>query len=270
MARLLPPLLLPLLALAALLLAAAASAEEVSSLAQERSALHRDVREADPGRKKKRKRTRNIKKRKKAVKRKKKRAKKNVRQEQLLCPTCECPRGSKPRKTGMESRKKRKRSRKMKKGKRGQRKHSREERLCPECVCEPEQETSPPSPDTMEPATSAPGQDTCLRTAVAAMKLYKDTVNNFRKQAARVAKQSSLATNKAAKAVEFTELSTSLAELSCGDTAATEAVTNLTSSLGSCEASINQSCVATFPETNMTLIEDCKMITDDFAVTICE
>lgn len=269
MARLLPPLLLPLLALAALLLAAAASAEEVSSLAQERSALHRDVREADPGRKKKRKRTRNIKKRKKAVKRKKKRAKKNVRQEQLLCPTCECPRGSKPRKTGMESRKKRKRSRKMKKGKRGQRKHSREERLCPECVCEPEQETSPPSPDTMEPATPAPGQD-CLRTAVAAMKLYKDTVNNFRKQAARVAKQSSLATNKAAKAVEFTELSTSLAELSCGDTAATEAVTNLTSSLGSCEASINQSCVATFPETNMTLIEDCKMITDDFAVTICE
>ena len=154
------------------------------------------------------------------------------------------------------------------KRKRGQRKHSREERLCPECVCEPEQETTTPSPATVEPATPAPGQD-CLRTAVAAMKLYKDTVNNFRKQAARVAKQSSLATNKAAKALEFTALSTSLAELSCGDTAATEAVTNLTSVLGSCEASINQSCVATFPETNMTLIEDCKMITDDFAVTIC-
>ena len=141
----------------------------------------------------------------------------------------------------------------------------------PTPTCPP---VGPPSPSPPTPA--AP----CLNTALKAMKMLKDNVGNFDKQYTRIKKQIDIASKKAKKQDAFISLVNTLITVGGGNkdslTCATkdsgagvDQLKNLTETLGMCTMMINSTCNTTsgaFAEVNMTMADECKMITGDFKV----
>ena len=143
------------------------------------------------------------------------------------------------------------------------------------CNCPPPPECPAPSPGPgVPPGTS------CLNTALKAMKMLKDNVGNYDKQYTRIMKQISIAAKKAEKQNVFTSLVTTLITVGGGNKdsltcagrdsgAGVDQLKNLTETLGMCMMMINSTCNTTsgaFAEVNMTMAEECKMITADFKV----
>lgn len=129
---------------------------------------------------------------------------------------------------------------------------------------------------------NCPRQDMskCVETAVKAMRMLKDVVANFDKQAGRIEKQTGIAGKKAAKKDAFTMLASTLvtvgggnkAALSCSGSSTNDGakqLKNLTDTLDMCMMKIGSACNSTggdFAAVNMTKLNECKMMTKDFKV----
>ena len=125
---------------------------------------------------------------------------------------------------------------------------------------------------------SPPNAGDCLKTAVKAMRRWKDLVSNFKKQNKRVSKQISIARNKEAKKKDFLPIAEKLAELGGGDlstltcagsseTNEAEQLKNLTTNLFACEPEIEYKCnPANFTALNETLIAECEVAVEKFEI----
>ena len=98
------------------------------------------------------------------------------------------------------------------------------------------------------------------------MDTWRFQVTNFDKQRKRVEKQTSVAAGKANKSTSFTELATLLGNISCPNNMME--IDMLTSILNECEMKVKDACNLT--RVNMSLVEECKMMTTSFVVSIIQ
>merc|ERR1711884_261892 len=118
--------------------------------------------------------------------------------------------------------------------------------------------------------------ETCLIQAVFFMKLWKDTVANYKKQKSRMSKQNSTGSGKSGKKGLFAPIALRLVDIgggnktnmSCGGEYGNKGaiqLQNLTKTLFDCEIDVNKSCnPANFPQPNNTLITLCNSLVTSF------
>ena len=181
------------------------------------------------------------------------------------------------RQGGMKKNRKRQGGKKKNNKRQGGKKknNKRQNTLCPACpTC--------PSPVPAPGPVPVPTPTKCLETALKAMKMLKDNVANFDKQASRIEKQTKIAMKKADKQDAFTTLASTLvtigggnkAALSCSGSTSNDGakqLKNLTDTLDMCMMKINSTCNTTsgaFADVNMTMVDECKNITGDFKVLL--
>merc|ERR1711881_328570 len=119
--------------------------------------------------------------------------------------------------------------------------------------------------------------DTCFEKAVHYMKVWKDIVGNFEKQRKRMVKQNKTGGNKSGKKGLFAPAAHRLVDIgggnksnmSCGGqygNAGAAQLQNLTKTLFDCEIVVHKACdPANIPQPNMTFINRCKELVDDYA-----
>merc|ERR1719400_371183 len=119
--------------------------------------------------------------------------------------------------------------------------------------------------------------DTCFESAMHYMKVWKDIVGNFEKQRKRMVKQNKTGGNKSGKKGLFAPAAHRLVDigggnksnLSCGGqygNAGAAQLQNLTKTLFDCEKNVHAVCdPANIPQPNMTFIERCKELADNFS-----
>jgi len=125
--------------------------------------------------------------------------------------------------------------------------------------------------------TSSSGlNETCFSQAIFFMKLWKDTVANFKKQKSRMTKQNSTGSGKSGKKGLFAPVALRLVDIgggnksnmSCGGVYGNKGAAqlqNLTKTLFDCEIEVNKSCnTANFPQPNTTLITLCDSLVTSF------
>merc|ERR1719510_768796 len=108
------------------------------------------------------------------------------------------------------------------------------------------------------------------------MKMWRDVISNFEKQYKRIEKQNGTAESKHSKKGEFVSIVHKLITVGGGNKSVplcsgsatnpgAAQLKNLTDSLHACETSVDMACNATnFDLVNMTKLEECKTITEDF------
>jgi len=118
--------------------------------------------------------------------------------------------------------------------------------------------------------------ETCFIQTVFFMKLWKDTVANFKKQKSRMTKQNSTGNSKSGKKGLFSPVALRLVDIgggnktnmSCGGVYGNKGAAqlqNLTKTLFDCEIAVNKSCnPANFPQPNTTLISLCDSLVTSF------
>jgi len=118
--------------------------------------------------------------------------------------------------------------------------------------------------------------ETCFVQTVFFMKLWKDTVANFKKQKSRMTKQNSTGNSKSGKKGLFSPVALRLVDIgggnktnmSCGGVYGNKGalqLQNLTKTLFDCEIEVNKSCnPANFPQPNTTLISLCDSLVTSF------
>jgi len=118
--------------------------------------------------------------------------------------------------------------------------------------------------------------ETCFSQAIFFMKLWKDTVANFKKQKSRMTKQNSTGSGKSGKKGLFAPVALRLVDIgggnksnmSCGGVYGNKGAAqlqNLTKTLFDCEIEVNKSCnTANFPQPNTTLITLCDSLVTSF------
>jgi len=118
--------------------------------------------------------------------------------------------------------------------------------------------------------------ETCFSQAIFFMKLWKDTVANFKKQKSRMTKQNSTGSSKSGKKGLFAPVALRLVDIgggnktnmSCGGVYGNKGAAqlqNLTKTLFDCEVEVNKSCnPANFPQPNTTLINLCDSLVTSF------
>merc|ERR1711881_218074 len=119
--------------------------------------------------------------------------------------------------------------------------------------------------------------DFCFSQAMHFMKVWKDIVGNFEKQRKRMIKQNKTGGNKSGKKGLFAPAAHRLVDigggnksnLSCGGqygNAGAAQLQNLTKTLFDCEIVVHKACdPANIPQPNMTFINRCKELVDDYA-----
>ena len=215
------------------------SSNDLSSLEQESlPSVDRVVRDADPGRQ--RKKSSRSKARKNKRKSKKKKTKKNRKNSKR--------KGKKSRKNkkGKRKNKNKKKQKKDRKEKKGTRKSSR-------------------SIDTA-----------CVAQLTLSMRRWKDAVTNFQRQSKRITDNQNKGDGKSGKQSVFGPTASKLVSagggnksaLVCGGSSTSAgalALTKLAKDMGDCEKSVNDSChTANMPAANTTLIDECTTLTDKF------
>merc|ERR1712241_1034279 len=125
-------------------------------------------------------------------------------------------------------------------------------------------------------ASSSGLNETCFTQTVFFMKLWKDTVANFKKQKSRMTKQNSTGSSKSGKKGLFAPVALRLVDIgggnktnmSCGGVYGNKGAAqlqNLTKTLFDCEVEVNKSCnPANFPQPNTTLINLCDSLVTSF------
>merc|ERR1712066_441433 len=118
--------------------------------------------------------------------------------------------------------------------------------------------------------------ETCFSQAIFFMKLWKDTVANFKKQKSRMGKQNSTGSSKSGKKDLFSPVALRLVDIgggnktnmSCGGVYGNQGAAqlqNLTKTLFDCEIEVNKSCnTGNFPQPNTTLINLCNSLVTSF------
>jgi len=118
--------------------------------------------------------------------------------------------------------------------------------------------------------------ETCFTQAIFFLKLWKDTVANYKKQKTRMTKQNTQGSGKSGKKGEFAPVALRLVDIgggnktnmSCGGTYGNKGamqLQNLTKTLFDCEIAVNKSCnLANFPKPNTTLITLCDTLVSSF------
>ena len=108
------------------------------------------------------------------------------------------------------------------------------------------------------------------------MKLWKDTVANFKKQKSRMTKQNSTGSGKSGKKGLFAPVALRLVDIgggnktnmSCGGVYSNKGalqLKNLTKTLFDCEKDVHAACnPANIPQPNMTFINRCKELVSIF------
>merc|ERR1711981_686822 len=119
--------------------------------------------------------------------------------------------------------------------------------------------------------------DTCFEEAMHYMKVWKDIVGNFEKQRKRMVKQNKTGGNKSGKKSLFAPIAHRLVDIgggnktnmSCGGQYGNKGAAqlqNLTKTLFDCEKNVHAVCdPANIPQPNMTFIERCKELADNFS-----
>ena len=214
------------------------SSNDLSSLEQESlQSVDRVVRDADPGRQRKKSSRSKARKNKRKSKKKTKKIRKNSKRK-----------GKKSRKNkkGKRKNKNKKKQKKDRKEKKGTRKSSR-------------------SIDTA-----------CVAQLTLSMRRWKDAVTNFQRQSKRITDNQNKGDGKSGKQSVFGPTATKLVSagggnksaLVCGGSSTSDgalALTQLAKDLADCEKSVNDSChTDNFPTANTTLIDECTTLTDKF------
>merc|ERR1712073_128085 len=257
-----------LLALAiglSLLALAAGSSEEENQVERFESGLAREAREADPakGQRKNQAKKKNQAKRKNQDKKKNKKGNKKGRSNKRK--GLKGKKGGKGQKGERNNKKNGKKSGKGKKNRKAERKQNKKEKNGNKKGIRKNQNRM----NTADGRTTCLST-TCVDTAVAAMKLLKDKVDNFEKQEKRISKKSNIGSKKSAKKDVFGPTLQRLSDAAGGNLSApvcagnasspgAAQMLNLSMTLQTCDDDIFAACdTSNLPTPNDTRVAECK------------
>merc|ERR1712213_293585 len=244
---------------------AAGSSEEENQVERFESGLAREAREADPakGQRKNQAKKKNQAKRKNQNKRKNKKGNKKGRSNKRK--GLKGKKGGKGQKGKRNNRKNGRKSGKGKKNRKAERKQKKKEKNGNKKGIRKNQNRM-----NTAGARSTCLSTTCVDTAVAAMKLLKDKVDNFEKQEKRISKKSNIGSKKSAKKDGFGPTLQRLSDAAGGNLSApvcagnasspgAAQMLNLSMTLQTCDDDIFAACdTSNLPTPNDTKVAECK------------
>merc|ERR1712038_1608120 len=256
-----------------LLALAAGSSEEENQVERFESGLAREAREADPAKgqrknqskKKNRSKKKNQAKRKNQDKRKNKKGNKNKKGRSNKRKGLKGKKGGKGQKGKRNNRKNGMKSGKGNKNRKAERKQNKKEKNGNKKGIRKNQNRM----NTAGARTTCLST-TCVDTAVAAMKLLKDKVDNFEKQEKRISKKSNIGSKKSAKKDVFGPTLQRLSDAAGGNLSApvcagnasspgAAQMLNLSMTLQTCDDDIFAACdTSNLPTPNDTKVAECK------------
>merc|ERR1712088_1047402 len=255
-----------LLALAiglSLLALAAGSSEEENQVERFESGLAREAREADPAKGQRKNQAKNQAKKKSQAKRKNKKGNKKGRSN--MRKGLKGKKGGKGQKGKRNNKKNSMKSGKGNKNRKAERKQNKKEKNGNKKGIRKNQNRM-----NTAGARSTCLSTTCVDTAVAAMKLLKDKVDNFEKQEKRISKKSNIGSKKSAKKDVFGPTLQRLSDAAGGNLSApvcagdasspgAAQMLNLSMTLQTCDDDIFAACdTSNLPTPNDTKVAECK------------
>ncbi|XP_023324185.1 uncharacterized protein LOC111698160 [Eurytemora carolleeae] len=115
--------------------------------------------------------------------------------------------------------------------------------------------------------------DTCVKDLATLASVASNQARNFFQQANRILANNDIKTSKSGKKGNFKDpvkilinnLGGDPANLTCsGKAISNDTAKETTKTLEECEANITSACVASLPDANLTIVQECKTVTDDF------